>query len=168
MPIETAIALVVCTIFVYSSISKIISYRSFEETIAKLQFPKGLASVVIAAELVVPALLLIEPTNREGKIGVLLLVFAFCFAAVWAIVKKLNVPCNCFGESTAELLGWGTIIRLLPLLLGGVAIAYTDSRISLMDLQLLDVLSTVFIAIGVVTIYSFWNNKDALRVEGTK
>ncbi|MBH5316290.1 hypothetical protein I6N90_00520 [Paenibacillus sp. GSMTC-2017] len=114
----------------------------------------------------IPILLLVEQTHQAGEIGLLSLLITFVFVVCQSIVKKVNVSCNCFGETTAEQLGWGTMLRLVPLIVVAVAILYINSYVSPLELPWMDTISVAFIALGILTIYALWQNRASLLQGG--
>ncbi|WP_028594298.1 MauE/DoxX family redox-associated membrane protein [Paenibacillus assamensis] len=166
MTADTAITILLSTMFLYSSLAKLVGYGGFKETVVKLQYPQWLAGVVIVMEMLASVLLLFKQTHLIGELIVLGMILAFYFVAGQAIWKKINVSCNCFGEATAEPLGWETMIRLTPLLLAASVMLVTDSFIPIVEWKLVDTVSLVFLMIGTITLSSLWNNRELLRSGG--
>ncbi|MGG3282407.1 MauE/DoxX family redox-associated membrane protein [Paenibacillus solani] len=158
MDINLLISIFLSTILLYSAISKIISYKDFKKTIEKLRFPLYTTWLVIAFEIIIAALLLIDSTRSIGEIGSLLLFLSFCFVAAYSIHKKLDVPCNCFGKASEEQLGWGTIGKAAPLFLVSLAGFAMNGASHLLSMGTTELIGGIGLSLGLLMIYLLFKN----------
>ncbi|KOR76597.1 MauE/DoxX family redox-associated membrane protein [Paenibacillus solani] len=158
-------SLILATLLCYSFLAKIVSYSDFKATIQELKFPQFFAWLVIAAEGLGAILLVVDYTRLIGQVAVMLLFLTFCGVAGLAIYRKLNVSCNCFGKSSEEKLGWGTISKVTPLFLLTVIGVSVDHSQSLTSMNLTEIISCVGLTIGILNMYLMLKNRELL-VEG--
>ncbi|MGG3280293.1 MauE/DoxX family redox-associated membrane protein [Paenibacillus solani] len=165
MDANLVVSVVLATLLCYSFIAKIVSYSEFKSTIQQLSFPLFFAWMAIAAEGLVAVLLVVDYTRQMGQFAAMLLFLTFYGVASLAIYRKLNVSCNCFGKSSEEKLGWGTISKVTPLFLLTVIGVSVDHSQSLTSMNLTEIISCVGLTIGILNMYLMLKNRELL-VEG--
>lgn len=168
MNVGLGISIFLSTILIYSFISKFLSYKDFKKTIEKLGFPKFTAWFVMAAEIVIAVLLLIDSVRQIGKLGALLLFLSFYFVAGLSLYKKLDVTCNCFGKASEEKLGWGTIWKVTPLFVLSAAGVVINETSSILLLDVTELISCVGLSIGLLSIYLMLKNRKLIIGENPK
>jgi hypothetical protein len=116
----------IATMFTATALVKILSFKQFCDTIsASLLFPSTTASLpvailIIAAEFITAALLLISATRILGIVLATTLSLVFVGFHSWEWLEGLTAPCTCFGAiykaDHASMIG---------LLLVGLGLLYT-------------------------------------------
>ncbi|GAV10958.1 MauE/DoxX family redox-associated membrane protein [Paenibacillus sp. NAIST15-1] len=162
MGLEAALSIFLCTILVYSSIAKLVSYRDFKKTVQQLNFPSFTAWGVIVFELLVTVLLVFDTTHFAGAVGSLLLFGSFYFVAGKALWDKKKITCNCFGKTTEEQLGWGTMLRNTPFFAASLLCIWLHSPASMSGIAAIEWISVAGITIGLINVYTLWNNRSLL------
>ena len=125
--------LVLIFIFLYSSLSKIRSVKSFEKAIANTGLVKNhmilpLAIVIISSELFTSLLLLIG--QREGItaafVASLVMLIVFTSVILYLLRNNIKTSCQCFGASSEELVSYYEVGRNIMLM--GIALIGLLSR----------------------------------------
>ncbi|GIJ28690.1 methylamine utilization protein MauE [Micromonospora qiuiae] len=126
-------------IFLYSASTKLRGPSAFVAFTASLRrlrlLPERLvapaAVVVVAAELLVPALLASRMTALPGFLAGAALLTAFTAGIILVLQRGTTASCRCFGASDAPL-GWQHVVRNCGLLalavLGLVSVAAADQN----------------------------------------
>ena len=119
----------VALVFLISAVSKLRDRRSYAGFVAATQrlgprrvvarHGRPLAAAIVAAELAVPALLLLPATAPAGFGLAVVLLTGFTVAVLTALRRGERAPCHCFG-ATSEPVGRGQVVR--NVLLGIVAL----------------------------------------------
>lgn len=162
MNVETVLTVFLSTILVYSSIVKGISYKDFQETIRHLNYPLFMSWFVIGVEFLLAVLLLFETTHLAGEFGTILLFLSFYIVAGRAIWKKMKITCNCFGKSTEEELGWGTVAKITPLFAASIVCISIPSTTQFTMIEPIEWISVVGLTIGILNLYALWKNRVLL------
>jgi uncharacterized membrane protein YphA (DoxX/SURF4 family) len=114
--------LLLSSVFVLSSISKLISRYSFMETLSEIGLNARYIPLVSLlfplAELLTGVLLLLEPARWIGQFIMLCMLIGFAVLSIRAMSSKNNeINCSCFGELVRESLGMSTLVRSVVLML---------------------------------------------------
>ncbi|GAA4624121.1 methylamine utilization protein MauE [Actinoallomurus vinaceus] len=98
----------IALVFVASAVSKLRDLGGFERSLPALapvpsRLVRPLARAVVAAEAVIPVLLLVPPATAYGfgLAGVLLIAFTVAIAV--ALRRGRRAPCRCFGASSTPI-----------------------------------------------------------------
>lgn len=167
MDINLVVSFALATLLLYSSVAKMLSYQYFKTTIQQLKFPSFFTWLVIAAEVIIAVLLVLDFTQQIGQFAAMLLFLSFYVVAGLAIHKKLNVSCNCFGKSSEEKLGWGTIWKVTPLLLLTLIGLSFGRSLSLASMNMTEMISCVGLTVGILNMYILLKNKKLLLEGGS-
>jgi Methylamine utilisation protein MauE len=139
-------------LFLYSGASKILSLRSFIQTLLLVPyFPYALSSIAVwmipLAEIVVGILVLLN--FLFAKVVVIVFLLIFSIAALTAHNKNQNkIPCNCFGAAGAEYLSLGTVVSNLVLASIAVAtIAMPSGKLSVLAITFGAILLLLMMAV---------------------
>jgi hypothetical protein len=81
-----------------------------------------IAATVVALELAVP-LSAVVGFNKGGAMLVVVLGTSFAAVGASAAVRRLEVPCHCFGSRSTRLLGWRQVALLPIWVLGAYSLA---------------------------------------------
>ena len=97
---QTVAALFI-TLFVYTAVSKLLSYHSFYATMDMMPAFKGKAFVVapliIVTEILISCLLIVPAFRVPGLYFSLALMSAFTFYLLYAVMSGYSMPCSCGG-----------------------------------------------------------------------
>jgi len=167
MDVNLVVSIALATLLIYSFITKTLSYQNFKTTIQQLKFPSYFTWLVVAAEGIIAVLLLVDFTRQIGQFAAMLLFLSFYAVAGLAITKKLNVSCNCFGKSSEEKLGWGTIWKVTPLLLLTLIGLSADHSLTLTSMNMTEIISCVGLTVGILSIYLMLINRKLLLEGGS-
>jgi thiol-disulfide isomerase/thioredoxin len=119
--------LALCVLFAFAAIRKLRDRSEVAAGIAAFGVPGGLAApssvLLIAAELMVVAALLFDPTANAGAIAAIGLLSLFTIVLAVSIARGNRPACNCFGADEGRPIGWDTVLRNLALLGLGVFVA---------------------------------------------
>ena len=117
-------------VFLFASLSKMLKFGQFQETLVVLgvrpALTKSVAVGVATTEFVAAVGLAISPAVLWPRALVVMLAVAFALAGLKALVAKERIDCNCFGNVREALLGWRQIV-LLPCWLLLAAMAHLRS-----------------------------------------
>ncbi|SMF92191.1 Methylamine utilisation protein MauE [Paenibacillus uliginis N3/975] len=167
MDINLVVSVALATLLLYSSIAKTLSYQDFKTTIQQLKFPLYFTWLVVAVEGIIAVLLVLDFTQQIGHFAAMLLFLSFYVVAGLAIYKKLNISCNCFGKSSEEKLGWGTIWKVTPLLLLALIGLSVDRSLALTSMNLTEMISCVGLTVGILNMYFMLKNRKLLLEGGS-
>lgn len=96
---------VICLTFAVSSFSKTLNVPKFKQTVISFNLlPRRLSGIIailfIFCEYIVTGLIFIGgKLLLPGFLLAILLLLIFCSALAFVLLKRLSVPCNCFGSS---------------------------------------------------------------------
>ncbi|GKU78186.1 MauE/DoxX family redox-associated membrane protein [Paenibacillus sp. L3-i20] len=167
MDVNLVVSVALATLLLYSFVAKIAAYPDFKTTIEQLKFPLFFTWIVVATEGIIAAMLVVDYTRLIGQIAAMLLFLSFYAVAGLAIYKNLNVSCNCFGKSSEEKLGWGTMWKITPLLLLTLIGLFVDHSSSLASVNLTETISCIGITIGLLNMYLMLKNRKLLLEGGS-
>ena len=149
-------------IFAASSLGKFRDFSAFEQAVENFrvlprQLVRACAYMFLGGEIVVVGLILLggKLFLMLGFLLAILLLSVFCIALLTVLVRRLRVPCNCFGSSQkpaspADL--WRNVGFLACAFLGVASLtALTDAALimSLGEAGLLGMMAVVFVALSV-------------------
>lgn len=149
-------------VFAASSIGKLRDLPAFERTIENFRvLPRRLvricAYIFMGGEIAVLALMILGGKSLllAGFLTAALLLSAFCIALFTVLIRRLQVPCNCFGSSQrpaspADI--WRNVGFLACATLGVTSLtALPDAavKMSLGETGLLGMMALVFVALSV-------------------
>lgn len=167
MNANLVVSLVLATLLCYSFIAKVLAYSEFKSTIQQLKFPLSFTWLAVAAEGIIAILLVVDYTRQIGLFAAMILFLTFYGVTGLALYRKLNVSCNCFGKSSEEKLGWGTIWKVTPLLLLTIIGVSVDHSRSLTSMDLTEVISCIGLSIGILNMYIMLKNRNLLLEGGS-
>lgn len=149
-------------VFAASSLGKIRDFRAFERTVENFrvlprQFVRACAYVFLGGEIAVLALMILGGKSllTAGFLSAILLLSVFCIALLTVLIRRLQVPCNCFGSSQrpaspADI--WRNV-GFLPCAFVGIASlpALSDATVKTTpgEAGLLGMMALVFVALSV-------------------
>jgi putative oxidoreductase len=108
--------LALAALFLYAGASKLADPTAFAVEIDHYQLMPWLAPYLAAGlpaleiTLGVALVVLPAPWRRAAALGCLALMVAFTVAAAWALVRKLDIDCGCFGKGSGPIT-WLTMLR---------------------------------------------------------
>lgn len=107
----------ICTIFLFSAISKLINFNRFKIIFYSFGFNEVIsligATIILTAEILVSILIIFKSSFTYAIAILFFLILSFLFATIYSQFKKIDIKCNCFGELTDEKLGKTTYIKIL-------------------------------------------------------
>lgn len=149
-------------VFAASSIGKLRDFPAFEWTVENFrvlprQFVRASAYMFLGGEIAVLALMIFGGNTflMAGFLTAIFLLSVFCIALLTVLIRRLQVPCNCFGSSqrpTSPADFWRNVGFLACALLGIVSLAAlpdTTVKLSLGEAGLLGMMALVFVALSV-------------------
>ncbi len=109
---QTALRLLLGTLFLYAAIKKGFSQEEFGLVVAKVLEPieltewarEGIVWAVVLAEAILGALLLVDITVKRASEAIMLTMAVFTIAL--AILMLKNEPCGCFGSRSELVTGF--------------------------------------------------------------
>lgn len=154
--------IVIGLVFVASSLGKIRSFSAFEQAVENFQilppqFVRACAAVFLGSELVIVVMMFWGGKSllMIGFLIALILLSVFCIALLAVLIRRLQVPCNCFGSSqrpasSADI--WRNVGLITCALMGIAALpALPDAttNISPLETGLLGMMALVFVALSI-------------------
>jgi hypothetical protein len=149
-------------IFVASSIGKLRDFSAFERTVENFRvLPRQLAQVCayvfLGGEIAILALMILGGNSflMVGFLMAILLLSIFCIALLTVLIRRLQVPCNCFGSSqrpTSPVDIWRNVGFLACAVLGTAsltALPGATTKMTLGESVLLGMMALVFVALSV-------------------
>jgi len=112
---------VLSLVFFVSGISKLSSINSFRETLMLLNVPKkysfhfGFSFAL--CEMIVAIGVLLDSYRSYFLFAMLLITICLLFVVSLSIKKNQRIKCNCFGNLTNEIFGFGVLSKIIVLLL---------------------------------------------------
>ncbi len=149
-------------VFAASSLGKMRAFPTFEQAVKDFQIlpaqsARASSYLFLAGEILVVLLMLLggKLLLMLGFLLAILLLSVFCIALLTVLVRRLRVPCNCFGSSQkpvspADL--WRNIAFLACAFVGVAtltALSNAVTNISLLETGLLGMIAVVFVALSV-------------------
>lgn len=120
---------VVVVVFLLSATGKLKDMEAFRDAVSGFRvvpanWSRAVAGVSVLLELLVCLLIIVGGSLAAG--GFLLsivLLLTFTAALTWALRRKLNVSCNCFGYTQRRVSSYDIVRNLLLCLCGAVGVA---------------------------------------------
>lgn len=149
-------------VFAASSLGKLRDFPAFERAIKNFQilprqFVKTCAYVFLGGEIIVLALMILggRVLLMAGFLAAILLLSVFCIALLTILIRRLQVPCNCFGSSQkpaspADI--WRNVGFLACAIVGIASLpALSDATVKMTpgEAGLLGMMALVFVALSV-------------------
>jgi uncharacterized membrane protein YphA (DoxX/SURF4 family) len=149
-------------VFAASSIGKLRDFPVFARTVENFQvLPRQIvqvcAYIFLGGEITVVVLMILGSNSLllAGFLMAILLLSVFCVALFAVLIRRLQVPCNCFGSSqrpasSADI--WRNVGFLACAFVGIAsltALSDTATNINLLEAGLLGMMALVFVALSV-------------------
>jgi hypothetical protein len=147
-------------IFAASSLGKIRSFAAFERAVKDFQilpapFARISSYLFLGGEIMV---LLLMPLGGKlllmfGFLLAILLLSIFCIALLAVLIRRLQVPCNCFSSSQKPVSAadiWRNVGFIICAFVGVVSLtdlSDTTIGVSLLETGLLGIMAVVFVAL---------------------
>jgi peroxiredoxin len=116
--------LVLAAIFIVSGLAKLADRSGSRKAVADFGIPEGLAGVVAGAlpfvEIAIAIALLPARTAQVAGLASAVLMGLFTIAIAINLMRGRTPDCHCFGQLTAEPIGWSTVVRNVALAALGV------------------------------------------------
>ncbi|GGG71991.1 MauE/DoxX family redox-associated membrane protein [Paenibacillus radicis (ex Gao et al. 2016)] len=157
MSVPSFIQMGLAMIFGLTGLLKLYSPSSMKNTLIAIGIPKPLSSagawLVPLLEILTAGLLLSSATVWIGEILAFCLIGGFIYAIFMALYKKEQIQCNCFGKLRDEYLGWGTILRVVVLLVMNSYITIANHPASLAAIKWEDLVLYLLSWAGILGLY---------------
>ncbi|WP_042169651.1 MauE/DoxX family redox-associated membrane protein [Paenibacillus gorillae] len=157
MSVPSFIQMGLAIIFGLTGILKLYSPSSMKSTLIAIGIPKPLSSagawLVPLFEVLTAVFLLSRATVWIGEILAFGLIGGFIYAIFIALYKKEQIKCNCFGKLRDEYLGWGTILRVLMLLIMNSYITIANHPASFAAIHGEDLVLYILSWVGILGLY---------------
>ncbi|MFF2092178.1 MauE/DoxX family redox-associated membrane protein [Paenibacillus sp. NPDC058174] len=157
MSVPSFIQMGLAIIFGLTGILKLYSPSSMKSTLIAIGIPKPLSSagawLVPLAEILTAICLLWSATVWIGEILAFGLIGGFIYAIFIALFKKEQIKCNCFGKLRDEYLGWGTILRVVMLLVMNSYITIANHPASFASIHGEDLVLYILSWAGILGLY---------------
>jgi len=158
MIVSSFIQIGLAIIFALTGILKLFTPSSMKSTLLAIGLPKPLSSVgawlVPLLEILTAVFLLTISTVWIGKILAFGLIGGFIYAIFIALHKKERIKCNCFGKLQDEYLGWGTVLRVVMLLVMNSYITIANQPVSFAAVHWEDLVLFILSWVGILGLYT--------------
>lgn len=115
-------------IFGIAAGAKLADFSGAKKAVVDFGVPSSLsmvaATLLVAAELVVVALLLFKSTSWYGAIGAAVLLGIFVAGMLYQIAQGRSPDCHCFGQISSEPVGVSSVVRNLVFLVPATILIY--------------------------------------------
>ena len=156
--ISVFIQLILVLTFAVSSISKIFGYTEFRNVLNQFGFSglrsHYLAVAIILCETLASAFMLTQSLFYLGLLMTIGLSVVFVGASMFAMFRKQNILCSCFGDWLPDRLGKATLVKAGAIALLALFLIASSTENPLYELHLEEALFALLPACGVFLLYA--------------
>ena len=152
----------ICTIFLFSAISKLISFNRFKNVFYYLGFNDVVsligATIILTSEFLASIFIIFKSTFTYAITLLIFLVLSFLFATIYSQSKKLDIKCNCFGELIDEKLGKTTYIKILFLTILLSILIINGNSVGILEMPFETTIYLIFSCLNIMFLYFLLNS----------
>ncbi|NEW08668.1 hypothetical protein GK047_21975 [Paenibacillus sp. SYP-B3998] len=145
------------TVFVFSGITKLLSYQSFRKTFLDLGFSSLLTRIgtilIPVVELCFGFMILNDKVRIISEVGLLFLLLIFTWVTHKALNIKKDIYCNCFGGTLPDKFGLNTYLKIFILFLMDLYLIFGQHSLDLSNVPFPTKCEIILTSIGILLIY---------------
>jgi uncharacterized membrane protein YphA (DoxX/SURF4 family) len=126
--LAVCVRFVLAAVFLLAGWAKLLRLTAFEDSVRAYRLlpnrlVRPVARLLPAIEILLGATLLLGVGLRPASVAVAVLLALFTAAIVWALMRRRDIACGCFGTSGPERIGPRLVIRNMLLLAAALVLA---------------------------------------------